>query len=140
MSNVRTKPDYVTRRGELLAELFFQELEPEFLVRSPADFAYDLLVGFRNTKGGINNIAIGVQATERLSRNRYTVEREQYLQWANSNIPVLFLVVDAKHSRLFFAWPTPEYAKQHPDAETIAVKLTEIDDAAKKALLERFRA
>lgn len=40
--------DHVEYRGELLAELFLQELNPLFIAKSAEPRAYDFVVGFTN--------------------------------------------------------------------------------------------
>src|ERR1700728_1089139 len=96
MSESKSPHEYVARRGALLAELFLEDLKPEFVARTTGDVGYDFLVGFRNLRGGINNIAVEVKATERLVQNRFPLRRKLYQRFAYSNIPVLFIVVDVK--------------------------------------------
>lgn len=139
MSKTRSRDEIVHRRGELLAELFLEELEPEFLARPSTDLGYDYLVGFRNPRGGINNVAVQVKATERLARRQYVISRKAYHHLANSNIPVLLLVVDAKENRLYFALPTPEAATEAADSRAFRVELTEITDQTKAELADRLR-
>ena len=55
MNNTQTNKQVISRRGELLAELFLQDLHPSFVAKPTADFGYDFFVGFPNTHGGINN-------------------------------------------------------------------------------------
>ena len=54
----------IARRAELLAELFLQELQPLFVAQSTGESGYDFFVGFRNPKGGVNNILVEVKSTE----------------------------------------------------------------------------
>ena len=139
MNQTRGKNETVARRGELLAELFLQELEPEFVARPTADFGYDFLVGFRNRKGGINNIAVQVKATERPARKQYSISKGLYNRWAYSNIPVLLLVIDVKESRYYYAWASPEVSRSAGDIEILRVELTDITDSTKAELLEELR-
>jgi hypothetical protein len=138
MSNAPVRNHDVDRRGELLAELFLQDLGPEFLARPTFDFGYDLLMGFRNSRGGLNNVAVVVKATERPVQARYTVSRRDFERWANSNIPVLLLVVDVKNNRLFHTWPTPDIARDTGGSGTISIRLTEIDESMKETLRRQF--
>jgi hypothetical protein len=135
MNKTRSRNEAVGRRGELLAELFLQELEPEFVARSTPDFAYDFLVGFRNPRGGINNVAVEVRATERLAGKQYPVSRRKYVSWAYSNIPVILLIIDVKRNRYYYASPSPEVSG---DSETLRVDLTEITDSTKAELRKRL--
>ncbi len=140
MNQTRSKNEIVGRRAELLAELFLQELEPEFVARPSADFEYDFLVGFRNPRGGINNIAIEVKSTEQLARKQYSVSRRKYVRWAYSNIPILLLIVDVKENRFYYAWASPEVSSNTGDSETLRVELTEITDSTKADLLKKLRS
>ena len=140
MNPTRSKNEIVGRRAELLAELFLQELEPEFVARPSDDFLYDFLVGFRNPRGGINNIAVEVKSTEQLARKQYPISRRKYVQLAYSNIPILLLVIDVKENRFYYAWASPEVSSNTGDSKTLQVKLTEITDSAKADLLEKLRS
>jgi hypothetical protein len=128
----------IGRRGELIAELFLQDLEPEFLARSTADFDYDFLVGFRNSRGGINNIAVEVKATERLVGDRCPISMKKYERWAHSNIPVLLLVVAVKENRLFYSLVSSDVAGSPRESRTITIQLTEIDEKTKKELRDQL--
>ena len=65
ITSVSTAPtNLVARRGELMAELFLQELEPAFVAQPVTDFAYDFFIGFSKPDGGINTYAVEVKATE----------------------------------------------------------------------------
>lgn len=130
----------IYRRGELLAELFLQELDPDFVAQPTGEFAYDFFVGISNAKDGINNFAVEVKATERLAGNRYSISRQQYNRWANSNIPVLLLVVDVKENRIYYHWPTTEESDQFGGSDMITIYLTEIDDESKQELRNRLAA
>jgi len=61
----QSRPYIIGRRGELIAELFLQDLNPSFVAKPTTDFGYDFFVGFPNSDGGINNYAVQVKATER---------------------------------------------------------------------------
>jgi hypothetical protein len=140
MNRTRSKNDSVGRRGELLAELFLQELKPEFVARPSDDFVYDFLIGFQNPRGGINNIAVEVKATEQLARKQYSISKRRYVRWAYSNIPILLLVIDVKENRYYYAWASPEVSSNAGDSETIRVDLTEVNDSTKAHLLETLRS
>jgi hypothetical protein len=141
MNSTRSKNnEIVARRAELLAELFLQELEPEFVAKSSADFGYDFLVGFRNPRDGINNVAVEVKSTEQLAGKRYPISRQLYDRWAYSNIPVLLLIVDVKENQYYYAWASPEVSRSAGDSKTLRVDLTEITDSTKAELLERLRS
>src|SRR4051812_29344144 len=90
-----------TRRAELMAELFLQDLGPKLLSRSTMPNAgYDLLAGFPNSAGGINHVAVEVKATERPPGTRFQLPRGTFTQLANLNIPSLLLVADVKQNQL----------------------------------------
>lgn len=138
MSESYSRPAYVARRGELLAELFLQDLNPEFVARPTDDLGYDYLAGFRNLNGGVNNIAVVVRVTERLVENRFRLPRNQYLRFLNSNIPVLFVVVDVKQNRFFYDWISSLSAVAAPESKTVMIRLTEINESTKEQLRKRL--
>jgi Domain of unknown function (DUF4365) len=127
----------VGRRAELMAELFLQDLEPTFLARPTTDLGYDFFVGFSNPRGGINTTGVVVKATPQRVPARFPVDIRSYHRLANSNIPGLFLVVDVKHNRLFYAWPASD---EHVGngRHTIALPVSEIDDVSKVQLRRRL--
>jgi len=138
MSESRSRPEYVARRGELLAELFLQDLKPEFVARTTGDVDYDFLVGFRNSRGGVNNIAVEVKATEHVVENRFPLSRRKYQRFAYSNIPVLFIVVDVKNNRVFYTWISSDDAVASPERKTVMIRLTEIDESTKEELRKQL--
>jgi hypothetical protein len=140
MNGMKSQLEWIDRRAELLAELFLQELEPEFLARPTADFGYDFFAGFRNPRGGINIIAVEVKSTQKVTSNLIEVAKTKYVQWANSNLPVLLLVVDVKQSEYYFAWPNPDAPDQHQRSDRIHVSLVRIDDKSKGELRNRLAA
>lgn len=96
--------DLEGRRAELLVELFFQELGSLFVAQpSAADFGYDLFVGFRNTRGGINFAAVEIKATSRPVKAQFPIPHSRFAFWVNCNIPVLLVVVDSKNNELHWA-------------------------------------
>jgi hypothetical protein len=128
----------IDRRGELLAELFLQDLQPEFIAKPSTDLGYDLFVGFRNSKAGLNVIAVEVKSTEKMVRDRIQVKKSLYDRWSNSNIPVLLLIVNVKDNKLFYHWPTPEISRESQSLVTLTVQATEIDEANRKQLRDRL--
>jgi hypothetical protein len=134
MSERSSKAQLLERRGELLAELFLQELGAEFVARPTADLGYDFFVGFSNSEGGINIAAVEVKATDRPVQSRYPVQKQRFRRLANSNIPVLLLVADVKGNRLFYAFPSSDGSQGDPDAETVSVRLTPVDETTRDEL------
>jgi hypothetical protein len=126
------------RRAELMAELFLQELEPQFLSRPTSeDVGYDLLVGFANKKGGINTFAVEVKATQRAPGARFPLPKRTFDRFAGSNIPGLLLVADVKATRMYYAWLT---SKRDRGNATVSIPLTEVNDATKKQLQKQLEA
>lgn len=138
MSARSSKADLVGRRGELLAELLLEDLGAEFVARPMSDFGYDYFVGFNNAEGGINIAAVEVKATEGPVGSRFPVQKRLFRRLAHSNIPVLLLVANVKENRLFYAFPSAQASSGNPDARTVSIPLTEIDDAAKNELREQL--
>jgi len=110
-----------------MAELFLQDLQPEFVARSTDDLGYDFLVGFTNPKGGINTVAVVVKATPQVVPSRFLIKRRLYDLLTHSNIPGLLLVVDVKQNKLYYASPAAVGAIKDRRADSIAIPLTEID-------------
>jgi len=141
MTPFRTQASFIGLRGELLAELFLQELGPVSLLRSSTqDAGFDFLVAFPNADGGVNTFAVEVKATEQELRSRFPINAHLLRRLAASNIPVFFLVVDVKRNRLFYSWPDQEAARSATSKKVILVSITELTESNKKALLKRLRS
>lgn len=126
------------RRGELMAELFLQEFEPNFVARPTADdFAFDFLVGFTNAQGGLNTFAVEVKTTEKPTKS-IRVRRELFNRLTHSNIPLILLIVDVKGNQMSYAWLNEEYDKVGGTSATISIPLTALDEIEKKKLRERM--
>lgn len=136
----KSNSQIVSRRGELLAELFLEELNPEFMARSPDQFGYDFLVGFPNSRGGINNISVEVKSTERVPRGQYVISKRLFDRLSRSNTPALLLVADVKDNKLFFAWLTSDLPASSEVAENVRIQITEINDITKEELRDKLRA
>lgn len=138
-TSVSTAPaKLVARRGELIAELFLQELEPAFVAQPETDFAYDFFIGFSKPDGGLNTYAVEVHATAQPVNGKFRMPAEQYRRLANSNIPVLLLIVDVKRNRLFYAWPDADSAQAAQNAVVTTVPVTEINDKTRANLRKRL--
>ena len=140
MSVNESRTKMIARRAELLAEVFLQELQPLFVAQPTVDSGYDFFVGFRNPKGGVNNILVEVKSTERLARRQYPLPKKTYKRYAYSNIPALLFVVDVKENRLYYAWLTADDPELAIESNTVWVDLTEINDDTKQALRDRLVA
>lgn len=130
----RERAELLGRRGDLLAELFLQELGAEFVARPSADLGYDFFVGFNNPDGGVNLAAVEVKATDRPVPRRYPVDRRLFRRLAHSNIPVLLLVANVKENRLFYALPDPDTPGAENGAGTVSIPVTPVDDATRQGL------
>jgi hypothetical protein len=124
------------RRGELMAELFFQELNPVFVSRPTDDVGYDLLVGFRNERAGTNTFTVEVKSTTRPLTSRYPLRREVFDRMIHSNIPGLLLVADVKQNRLYYAWLKSTNVRRGGDV--VSVRVTEIDESSKPELQKQL--
>ena len=123
----------VGRRGELLAELFLQELNPVFISRpTTKDLGYDLLVGFPNEKDGINTFAVEVKSMEKPPGSSVTIPRSIFHRIAHSNVPGLLLVADVKRNRLFYAWLRPGDSKSAGTG--VSIPVTEISETSRRIL------
>ena len=138
MSERSSRADLLWRRGELLAELLLQDLGAEFIARPTGDLGYDYFVGFNNADGGVNIVAVEVMATDRPVPSRYPVRKQLFRRLANSNIPVLLLVANVKENRLFYAIPSAYASNGDPDAKTVSISLTAVDETSKRELIEQL--
>ncbi len=105
--NKKEEAWYVGRRAELLAELFLQELGPDYLAQaSGPGNPFDFLATFVAPHGTSRSIGVEVKATQREigSHFRLSSPESAIRGWQNSNIPVLLVVVDVKRSKVFFNW------------------------------------
>jgi hypothetical protein len=136
MSTQSMKSQFTDRRGQLIAELFLDEMGPEFISRPVEDdVGYDFLVGFPNKKGGINTFAVEVKATERPPGRRITISTRVRNRLVHSNIPGLLLVADVKQNRLYYAWLTS--AHLNGDSGN-SVLLNPVDEKSKSELRAKF--
>jgi len=133
-----SKSEIVERRGELLAELFLQDLNPLFVAQPTDDIAFDFFVAFENPEGGINTAAIEVKATERSPDQGYSLPVSVFDRLSHSNIPVLLLVVDVKQNSIHYAWLEPELLPEKTPFKQITVPVHEVTDEAKSAIRRRL--
>jgi Domain of unknown function (DUF4365) len=138
MSAKSSHGSLIGHRGELLAELFLQDLKPEFVAQTTEGIGYDFLVGFRNPKGGVNNFFVEVKATEGLGQTNYPISKQLYDRSAHSNTPVLLLVVDVKHNQLFYAWLKEQRAGKSRDNGVNRVELIAINESTKEELRKQL--
>ena len=138
MSNIRSEAHITARRGELLVELFLQDLGAMFVAKPDSDLGVDFLVAFENRSGGLSLSAVEVKVTGQPVPEKFPLKTGIYARLANANVPALLLVVDVKQNRIFHAWPSVEFLKDRAERDTINVPLAEIDDAAKESIRERL--
>jgi hypothetical protein len=139
MNNAKSHAEIVTRRAELLVELFLQDLGATFVSDPRSETGYDFIVAFPNGKGGTNFSAVEVKATDRPIGDFYPLDKKWYTRLAHSNVPSLLLVVDAKQNRLYHAWPGEgDTKKLNSDSRTVRVPVVPIDDAVKEQIRERL--
>ena len=129
----------IGRRGELIAELFLQDLNPSFVAKPTSDFGYDFYLGFQNANGGINNYAVQVKATSRPVPSRFPINTKLYKLLTHSNIPALLIVVDVKQNKLFYAWLTPGLTEDGQETQTtIRIPVTEVNESVKEELRKKL--
>jgi hypothetical protein len=138
MNKTESQAQFVARRGELIAELFLQELGAEFVAAPTTDLGYDFFVGFAKPDGGMNLSAIDVKATEKPVSTSYALPKQLYARLAHSNVPGLLLVVDVKQNRLYHAWPNPDKLSKRANGNTIRIPVIEIDDHIKEGIRKRL--
>lgn len=130
----RDKTGVLGRRGELLAGLFLQELGPEFVARPTSDLGYDFFVGFNNPGGGVNIAAVEVKATDRPVKSRYLLPKPLFRRLANSNVPVLLLVVNVKENQMFYALPGAHAPADDAGANNVSVPVTAVNETTRNEL------
>lgn len=142
MTNKVSNTQIKSRRGELLAELFLQELKPSILARPTDDFGYDFLVGFQNTKGGINNYIVEVKSTENPLPSKFPIQKKLYDRLAHSNIPGILLVVDVKQNRFAYALFDPKHTKHNTKGmdTKIMVNIKPVEGPIKEELHKKLAA
>jgi hypothetical protein len=137
---MREKP-LVYRRAEVMAELLLQELSPMFVARNvDIDVAgIDFVVGFKNSKGGINVVAVEVKGTDKPVRERFVVGERTYRILSKSNIPALLLVVDVKTNRYYY---NSDFSQPGTKVQVLflSVPVCELDDQARMRLVEQLSA
>lgn len=138
MSEVASRARMIGRRGELLAELLLEELNPAFLAQPTDDLGYDFFLGIPNPNGGVNIAAVRVKSTENPVHSVYPLDRSLYQSLANSNVPVLLLVVDVKQNRLFYTMPGLDGPADSAGTGRVYVHLTEIDELVREELRSRL--
>ena len=135
-----TRSQLTARRGELMAELFLEDLSPQFVARpTTANLGYDLLVGFPNEKRGVNSFAVVVKATERPPGKRFQFRRQMLDRFAHSNVPGLLLVADVKQNKMYYAWLASEHLNGAHGAN-VSIPVIELDEATTKQLKKQFEA
>jgi hypothetical protein len=128
----------IERRIELLAELFLQDLKPSFLGKPNKDIGFDFLLGFPNSRGGVNTFAVEVRGAENFSEVSFPLSLKEYRRLANSNVQALLLVVDAKNNRLFYARPGAGNGSSAAQKQKVALPVTEIREDTKAALRKQL--
>jgi hypothetical protein len=104
-TSANSKP-HVARRAELLAQLFLEDMQPVTLLETtPDNCDFDFLLGLETPGHGVRHFAVEVKAVENLTRPEVTVSMpaKAISHWRGSNLPLVFLIVDAKQNRYYFA-------------------------------------
>lgn len=132
--------EFVARRAEILAELGLQKLQPAYLENTSGSGVYDFIVGFNTSAGGLNTFAVEVIATEQPVPGEFPVRESRRRRLLNANIPVLLLVVDAKHNQLYYALDPVRDPNVRRTKTALIVPVVPLDDDSRPALLERLQA
>lgn len=133
-----TNAKLTMRRGELMAEIFLQELGALFVARPNFnDIVFDFIVGFKNKKGGINTTAVEVKSTSRPVTNSFVIKKKLYNNLAHSNIPAILLVVDVKNNQLYYSWPS-EHQGASSLKDSVRIPVSIIDSEVKDSLSRKM--
>jgi hypothetical protein len=129
------------RRGELLAEFFLQELNPVFLMGAQYDnfrgFDVDFLAGFKNTRGGINIVAVEVKSTDKDVRRNFVVPERVYDFLVNSNVIGMLLVVNVKSNKVYYHFASGEASRLQSN---VRVSVDEANAESKENILKALRS
>lgn len=129
------------RRAEMIATLFLQDLKPEMLLHAtPPNRFGDYFAGFRTKNRRHVTIMIEIKATENPVTGPF-----RFYGSANSNIPVLIMVVDVKANEIYFNWlsKAKTVSGSHPSGRTtstLSVPLRKATETTKKELLAEIEA
>ncbi|MBI4902577.1 MAG: DUF4365 domain-containing protein [Acidobacteria bacterium] len=138
MNRTKSQGEIVARRAELLVELFLQDIGATYHSGRGDDFGYDFIAAFPNAQGGTNFSAVQVKATDRPIEGFFALDSKWYNRFAHSNIPLLLLVVDTKHNRMFHAWLDEDVLKLNPGNRTVRVPVVPIDDTVRGQIRKRL--
>lgn len=97
---------YVGRRAELLSRVFLEDMHPATLLETTDEnCGFDYLLGLEAPDRSTRHFAVEVKATENLTRPEFAVllPAKTIRYWRGSNLPLVFLVVDAKKNHFYFA-------------------------------------
>lgn len=132
---MKTETELIERRAALLAQLFLEDLQPKFVAKAPQYFGLDFIVGFDNSRGGVNLVAIEVKSTERM-HTRFQLSRKTLDLLGNSNVPGMFLVIDVKSNTVLYYLAPP--GRANAELITVTVPLIEVDEKQRVYLRKLF--
>jgi hypothetical protein len=130
--------ELLSRRAELMVELFLQELNPAFIAQPSRDIGFDYLVSFPSRRGSSNTFGVAVKATTKHDAPVFAVSKRMYNQLAHSNSSAFLLVADVKQNKLYFGFPPKIDTRK--TGSTIDVPLTQINSQTRKDLYKRLTA
>ena len=104
MTDKKRKTWYVGDRGELLAQIFLDDLSPISVSRSGDNNLFDYTVTFAAPNGTLRLIAVEVKATERPIKDKYAFSLDLIRKLSSINVPVLILVVNVKDNAIYYTW------------------------------------
>lgn len=97
-----SRAEMISRRAELLAEMFLEELGAK-VTNSPSLMA-DYLAFFESAPESVQIVAIQVEAIETPLPDVFPLKTSILNRAAGFNVPTLLLVIDVKLKRIAFAW------------------------------------
>jgi len=128
----------IIRRGEMLAESFLEDLEPDYIARATDDkFLYDFVIGFANSEDGVNLCGVEVKATESIPDGGFELPTATLERLAHANIPSLLLVIDVRRGEVFTSWPA-DHRPPCAMGEAFRVPVVLADESVKAALRTRI--
>jgi len=138
MTKTEQKPWYVADRGELLAQVFLQDLKPVSVARGGKDGGVDYLATFKTPNQGLRVIAVEVKATERPVKDNYSLKADLVSRLSTANVPVLILVVNVKSNEIYYTWARGAAAlsSQNAGKRTWRVPVKRADEHKEELLQE----
>lgn len=138
MTATQTQAQINQRRAKLFMQLLLEDLRPDF-INEEVPFSRkvsEYMIGFKNGDGGVNAVAIGATFTEREPPAEFALPQSVQRLWTQSRIPVLFVLIDVKHNKFYYAFSNARAAgaAAGDSQKKVAVQLKQLEKAKTEEL------